>query len=240
MSFYTKIAPYYDEIFKADPRVPHFVRAASGNAHTLLDIGCASGALSCLCAQDGLLVSGLDLDTEMICHARERALSQNISAEFVAGNMLCVDTLFENRKFDAVICTGNTIAHLDSFSAATGFIQKVHARLNTGSLFAVQVLNYEHILAEKPKSLPPIETGSIIFERLYDYTMPPAIMFTSKLVVKATGEHIENSVPLYPLMCSELKHIFSKTGFTRVEYFADFAGTPLKNSSFSLVAAAYT
>ena len=76
-----------------------------GNVEELsvLEVGCGFGTLGLLLAKSGGNVVELDLATEMVRRSRDRAISHDICAEFVAGDAQRLP--FSNDAFDVVVGT---------------------------------------------------------------------------------------------------------------------------------------
>jgi SAM-dependent methyltransferase len=68
----------------------------------IADLGCGTGSLSCLLAEQGHLVSGLDLAPAMIDHAREKAAQLSVSVTFAVGDALSPP--WQDRRFEVVLC----------------------------------------------------------------------------------------------------------------------------------------
>ena len=82
-------------------------------------------------------------------------------------DMLRLKFNFPEKYFDAVICFGNTLVHLDSITQIRDFLQQcAHLLKNDGILF-LQILNYHYILSQKVDELPLIDNDQIRFERYY-------------------------------------------------------------------------
>jgi 2-polyprenyl-3-methyl-5-hydroxy-6-metoxy-1,4-benzoquinol methylase len=66
------------------------------------DLGCGSGSLSVLLAEEGYDVSGLDLSDEMLTVARAKAEGAGVDVVFTQGDAASPD--LEPGTFDAVLC----------------------------------------------------------------------------------------------------------------------------------------
>ena len=67
----------------------------------LLDIGCGSGQTAIPAARAGLKITGVDIATNLIEHARERARTEGLNAEFDVGD--AEDLPYWDAEFDVVI-----------------------------------------------------------------------------------------------------------------------------------------
>lgn len=69
-----------------------------GPGSSVADLGCGTGSLSCLLAQDGYAVSGVDFAPKMVAAAQSKAAALAVDAEFVVGdaaNPPLPDTTFD-------------------------------------------------------------------------------------------------------------------------------------------------
>jgi ubiquinone/menaquinone biosynthesis C-methylase UbiE len=65
------------------------------------DLGCGTGSLSVLLAEQGFQVSGLDLSDNMLVAAREKARSHGVAATFEQGDASCPP--YDRGSFDVVL-----------------------------------------------------------------------------------------------------------------------------------------
>ena len=91
MSFYESFAIYYDDLFPAGKDKLSFLNQYISKPSQILDIGCATGAISLNLAQSGHTVTGIDLDEGLIEIAFKKV--ENDSIEFKQMNMLDVSRL---------------------------------------------------------------------------------------------------------------------------------------------------
>ncbi|MCX6227258.1 MAG: hypothetical protein NTV01_21355, partial [Bacteroidia bacterium] len=100
--------------------------------------------------------------------------------------------------------------------------------LKPDGLLLIQIINYDRILDQKLGGLPTIENANIKFERIYKYSENPShVQFQTRLTLKATGEVIENEVPLLALRPARLRLILEESGFSDIEEFGSFKKDPL-------------
>nr|WP_233553851.1 class I SAM-dependent methyltransferase [Halococcus sp. IIIV-5B] len=73
---------------------------AGEQPHKILDAGCGTGVISLLLAQLGHEVTGIDLSSEMLDRAREKAKRQSEPIDFYKGNV--EDLSFADDTYDGV------------------------------------------------------------------------------------------------------------------------------------------
>lgn len=240
MAFYQSIAPWYDHIFPASPMQVKFTQQqlSTLNQKTILDIGCGTGNLSLLLARAGAMVSGIDLDEEMVNRAKTKVQGlENIN--FRVGDMLQINGQFAPQSLDAVVCYGNTLAHLLRPGDILSFFNQAEGLLKSGGRLLLQIIHYDYVLDEGLDGLPTIENDHIKFERRYEFReQDEMINFKTHLTVKSSGLTISNSVPLHPLRRDFLKMLLQESGFENIQHFGGFDGTPLSERSMPLVVSA--
>lgn len=109
----------------------------------VLDLACGTGEVTTRLCELGFDVTGLDLSEKMLSYAREKC-----DARFLQGDM--TDFSF-NENFSAVICTLDSINHLESIEKVKKAFGCVYKCLKDGGLFIFDVNSvYKHkeILAD--------------------------------------------------------------------------------------------
>jgi len=240
--FYTSISKYYSEIFPYQPMQLQFVKNRVGelSGKQILDIGCATGELAFQLINVGAKVIGIDLNEDLLNQAVGRsgftarwsggqsADSKMSELEFVppvfqVGNMLELETDFQSAQFDAVLCFGNTLVHLQTPELIQKMLKGVYSVLKPGGKFLMQILNYDYILSEQVTELPPIETENIRFIRKYRFEEGnPLVFFQTELVLKKENYSISNETPLLALQSVDLTELLQSVGFTEIELFSSF------------------
>ena len=253
--FYSSISKYYAEIFPFQPVQLQFVKSRAGELtrKKVLDIGCATGELAFQLAKDGAIVTGIDLNEDLLKQAqgcsgfrtadtsehelepdKNRVATPN--PKFQKGNMLELKTDFQSGQFDAVLCFGNTMVHLQSPALVQQMLDGVFAVLKPGGHFLLQILNYDFILDEPVTELPVIDTENIRFTRKYRFPESGSLIsFQTELLIKSENKNIENETPLLALRSHQLTGLLENTGFSEIEYFSNFKQEPFGGKHLPLV-----
>lgn len=241
MSFYRDLASYYDELFPLNPKTTEFVCSflKKPNNH-ILDIGCATGQLALeLAAYKRIAsVTAIEPDEKMVETLRLRIHETHPRnrMEIHTGGMLDLDTLFSTRRFDLVLCLGNTLVHLPSLADINRFFHSVYHRLNSGGVFIFQVVNYIRILNQDIRELPLIDRPRVSFQRKYTYDESAHMMrFATRMTIKETGQALDNHTLLYPLRHNEITPIIDAAGFHTELTLSTFAGQPWLPSGQALI-----
>ncbi len=238
--FYSSVSGYFDEIFPLNPVQLEFVRSELGSLDELyfLDVGCSTGKLADELGRMGALGVGIDLNEEMIRGAKEKFSSATLS--FKKLNMLDISRAFPDNYFDAVLCFGNTLVHLDSGTEVRHFLNQVVRLLKPGGKFLLQILNYDYILDQEISELPVIETSQIRFTRHYVLPRPgqAKIGFRTSLKDKLNSRELENNVSLLPIRKKELEKLLLVAGFRKLTFYSGFGREPYAADRLPLVVVA--
>uniref|UniRef100_T1IMM2 Glycine N-methyltransferase n=1 Tax=Strigamia maritima TaxID=126957 RepID=T1IMM2_STRMM len=181
----------------------------------ILDVACGTGVDSILLLEQGFRLTSVDASDKMLKYAlierwdrrKEEAFDRWVIEE---ANWLTLQDDFKNRNifkpwggFDAVICLGNSFAHLPDFE---GDKQKIKLALRNfqemvkpGGLFIIDHRNYDFILDTgrtpakniyyNSKNIKDIHTSI-----LYQDGVPTIITLDYTMDVTNLGSQIDNSV----------------------------------------------
>ena len=237
--FYSSISKHYSEIFPFKPVQLQFVKNKLGElkGKQILDIGCATGELAYRLAEEGAEVTGIDLNQNLLKQAKSQKQHDNL--HFQTGDMLELKEYFDENRFDAVLCFGNTLVHLPNKTVVVKMLHGVETLLKPGGKFLVQILNYDYILDEKITELPLIETENVKFFRRYKFEEDLIhVKFQTDLHLKNSGEIISNETTLLALKSNDLLDLLHQAGFKDIQLYANFKGENFGGKHLPLVASA--
>jgi SAM-dependent methyltransferase len=156
-----ELAETYDEYFGATPLfrfdrrfVAKHLRLPRDPAfgHSVLDLGCGTGRHVALCAENGCLATGVDLNPHMLSKAEQTLKRRNIPfsraadagneirARLVMGDFLN-PPLPEGQRFDAALMMFSTLGLVEGGDNRRTFLAGLRNRLKPGGILILHVHN---------------------------------------------------------------------------------------------------
>lgn len=247
---YNSLLEYYDELFPVDAERLDFLQehihraaalyTAAPSTPKVLDIGCATGTGSIALMKRGFDVSGIDINTAMIQSACRRNPEPKTNARFFTMDMMEISNNFASQSFDAVLCLGNTLAHLKDFNQIKIFLEQVRELLKPGAVFIFQLVNYEKVLTEKLNGLPELKSPRARFVRNYLHCDDGYIRFETELYSSSEKVVYSDAVTLYPLLLKELEQLLKDLKFGAIEVYTDFDESAIDAESLGILGVANT
>ncbi|MFN8006562.1 MAG: class I SAM-dependent methyltransferase [Terriglobia bacterium] len=193
---------------------------------SFLDVGCSTGFHVIMFRRLGLDATGIDASSKMIEKARANSVTCGVTVEFILGDFFTMSKRF-SEGFDIVTLLGDTTSFLKTGQEVKKAFQEIYKCLNPGGLFVLQTRNYDHILKNRLRFMPPTfsRNGSeeTLFFRLLDYA-PKSIQHL--LVKYHWHENRWDSSVLTTLLSPHLKKDLEKPlkslGFSKVSCYRNF------------------
>jgi SAM-dependent methyltransferase len=227
--FYDTLADSYDEMTGFEKRFaseePYFRELVRRFSITrAVDAGCGTGFHSLLLARLGVQVTAVDLSEAMLEKLREHVAAEGLSMTTVRASFQKLQHTLK-MSFDAVFCMGNALAHLLTAADLHLALDNFSALLNPGGILVIQVLNFERILAQRPRVLNVKTSGNTVFTRSYEYD-DPLIRFN---IVKSTEGNAQPddvvTTTLRPVLWKELSVMLGDAGFENARCFGSISMT---------------
>ncbi|MEW6244246.1 MAG: class I SAM-dependent methyltransferase [Bacillota bacterium] len=234
--FYKVLSRYYHEVFPLNETALRFLKEELDrvSARVVLDLACGIGTYSVALAKVGFSVTGTDLEETLITLARENADKDRVNVRFSVSDMKDVGE--SPIRYDAVICIGNSLAHLLRDEDLRRTISGVARVLRPGGTLVVQVVNFDRVLRLGGLELPRKQTDNLVFTRRYVPDGEEQVRFFSRLTVN--GEIYDNEIKLRAVTSSVLIGLLTNEGFEPIRVFGDFNRAPYEGDSPAIVVVA--
>jgi len=240
MKFYEAISKHYDAIFPLkNAQLSAMMRIAGAPPARVLDLACGTGSYSLALAEKGYNVTASDLDLNMINQLREKRKKSKILMDVKQFNMIKVAEKVKG-EYDAVICIGNSLVHLNNFEDTLTCLKGVKKVLKSGGKCLIQIVNYDRVIYHLVSNLPTIinEEANLSFKRLYTFNVEDyRIIF--KGILEVDDYQSSEETVLLPMKCEKLVALLHAAGFEKVSLYGGFDCSPfLALESMALVVVA--
>lgn len=238
MGFYEELSKYYDIVFPLGKKKLKFMEERIEGKENILDLAAGTGNYSIELSKHGFNVVAVDLDEEMIRKIEAKNEKEKTNVKPYKLDMKNIDEL-KKYEFDAIICIGNSLVHLDNHGEIKDALEKMYNLLNDDGIVIIQIVNYDRILEYNVKALPLIDRPEAKVRFIRNYELENGkVLFKTKLVINEE-ESYENCIKLYPLKSQEFIDLLKEVGFKDIKLYGSFDEKEFTLDSFPLVVEAY-
>ncbi len=239
----------YEAMVSWDKRLanelPFFSRLfEEGSVGRVADVACGAGRHAVAFASWGLEVVGADPSRELLALARAHAARSGADVVFVESDFANLARDLEG-PFDAVVCIGNSLAHLPSAGEVLDALAQMNRLLRGGGTLVIQNRSAEYIWAKGSHLMPPTLTSAegsdVIFLRMVEAHPPTITLNIIRLTGRAGTWSIDvKSTQLRPMGQPEMDELLAEAGFDAGRYYGDYQLGPFagaKSEDLLVVAA---
>lgn len=239
--FYDRLAQFYDIMNDWPARLAYegpFIKQVLGEYHvrSVLDAACGTGQHTLALREWGCEVSGADSSAQMIRRAQVHAESRHLSVPFYVADFQALPTL-SGVPFDAVLCLGNSLPHVDDDKALDANLAGMSHALRPGGVLLLHNLNYDKRWVERPRFFK-LDSGildgqEVLIWRMADYGETALTFHTALFQRDKQGQWgVEiNSTPQLPLFRADLETRLGQHGFENVIAYGNLKGDPFDAQS---------
>jgi ubiquinone/menaquinone biosynthesis C-methylase UbiE len=144
-----------------------FFEKISLSGKAALDIGAGSGFQSIPLAQIGFRVTAVDLSAKLL-----EELERNrgdLQIQTVRADILQCIVEMKSQSFDACVCMGDTVTHLQSFGDVQRLLRDTHRVLATGGRFVIALRDFTKELRGDDRFIPVRADEQTIFSCFLEY-----------------------------------------------------------------------
>ena len=123
---YQAVVDFYKAILNKEQLMPR----------TAVDLACGTGSVSLLLAEEGLDVIGVDMSSEMLCMAADKAQEQGCAIQFVCQKL---QNLSLPRGVDLAVCALDSLDYILDPEDCQEAIRRIYRVLNPGGCFIFDV-----------------------------------------------------------------------------------------------------
>ena len=196
----------------------------------VLDLCCGPGLYLVPLARQGHKVTGVDLSPTMLERARAVCADAGVDVELVQGDML--DYISPGR-FAVVLNLFTSFGYFDGPADNLQVLRNAHESLAPGGTLLVDVLGKEVLAGWVGRPQVVHHDDAVVFQRdtiLDDWTR----LRTDWTLVRGDTARTA-TITCFVYSAAELRALFEEAGFTDVECFGDFDGSPYDNHARRLI-----
>jgi len=231
-------AKTYDRFVKRETLLPPGLLdlIKSLNAEEILEFACGTGTVAVGLALEGFDITGVDYSSDMLKAAKAKARQHRAKIKFILND---ISQIRLDRKFDLILCLGNTIPQFTSQASLQRLLANCKRHLSDGGHIIFQQLNYDRILKERPQTFAVNLDNDVVRFKQYRYRKE----LIDFIVTVADGSQIPprmviSKIVLKPWKSSELTDALKKTGFKKIQLFANYSGDKFDNKSNDMIVVA--
>jgi SAM-dependent methyltransferase len=193
-----------------------------GPGSRVLDVPCGSGRHTLELARRGCHVTGLDVSSEALGHARDVAAAEGLDVDLRHGDMRALPG---DVRVEAALCMGNSFGYLDH-AGTQQFLAGLAALVTPGGAL---VLDYgfvaESLLPHLALEEEPMRLGGVEAVQVNAYDTLHSRLLTAFTFRRGAEEHRGTSVQ-HVYTSAEVVRLVTGAGFPEVELYGGTDGAP--------------
>jgi SAM-dependent methyltransferase len=208
--------------------IPFYLKQIEKYGGPVLELACGTGRITIPVAERGIEITGLDVSTAMLAHARQKSQAGGLNIDWVEAD--CRDFKL-NKRFSLIFFPFNSMAHLHDLESIESCFFCVRQHLRTEGRFIIDVFQPDlQILTRSPEKRYPVAEyvdpdgrGTVVIteNNLYDSATQVNRIKWYYGLRQEGGERVEslNMRIFYP---QELDGLLHYNGFVVEEKFGDY------------------
>ncbi|UGX86122.1 class I SAM-dependent methyltransferase [Phyllobacterium meliloti] len=229
------LAALYDALNPARDDTAFYLRIA-GASKRVLDLGCGTGLLACMLADEGHMVTGVEPARAMLDVARNRSGAENV--RWIEGDARSLDL---GETFDLVIMTGHVFQVFHSDEDVSRVLKTALHHLDSGGRLVFESRNpearaWDDWISEKTAKTVSVEgIGEVDVQHRLISVDGDLVSFETDHFFRKTGKVMINHSRLRFLSQSEIGTQLRNAGFARIVWYGDWLEGPVGSDSPELI-----
>ena len=228
--FKPRLAERWPEFVNCPKRLesegPFLLNLLRQKSSRIFDAAVGTGCETVFLAKHGFDVTGNEIDTDLMRHAKDLAEQEAAHVHFTNYDWLDLEQRFESASFDVTFVMGNSLCLLRDEESRREAARNFRAICKAGGAVVVDERNFDYILREREKILKGNfrYTGRVMYCGKSIRGRPDIIEDEHVRFVyeDVKSGHALGYLDMHPFQRGELPKLFMKAGFPGVEVFSDF------------------
>lgn len=234
-NFWQEYAPVmFDEQHWAEaPAVAEYVvELAKLSRHSsILDAGCGPGRISVELALLDMDVTGVDIIQSELDAAEESAAAENVKLELIKSDLR---TFKSEKKYDCAINLYTSFGYCDTIEEDQQILNNIAKSLKDGGKFILECTSRETAIMYFTEGEWFERSGITV---LTEFSVVGAWegLRSKWTLIHKDGKRVEHEFVQRLYAATELKQMFFKAGFSKVEIYGDFDKSPYNQKARTMV-----
>lgn len=200
-------------------------------ASTVLDAGCGLGRISVELAALGANVTGVDLIECELDAARESALDEGVPLELIQADLR---TFSSKKKFDCAINIFTSFGYCDTVEEDLLIFRNIAACIKDGGFFIIEGISREIAVLYFTEG-EVFKRAGLTVQTQFEVVGAWEGLRSKWTLIDSDGKRIEHEYVQRLYSAVELKKILLAFGFSSVEIYGSFDGTPYDQNAQTMV-----
>jgi 2-polyprenyl-3-methyl-5-hydroxy-6-metoxy-1,4-benzoquinol methylase len=239
MEYIQNVIEYYDELYPVTEAQKTFyenIKKTYPKPVKFLQIGCGTGALEHILAQDGSDVTGLEVSKELISAANLRKRTQLTAIRFFQLSTLDMTRFLGKGFYNVISCLNNRIIFIHDRILLKKFFFDSKSLLSKNGTLILALYNF-HRAKQTPVTALPVRS-SIRVKMLSTVKQSTGdVMYLNQNIETGNGKILKvmNNEEIYPLTKEEIIEFAKEANFSDFKFYGSFAADEFTDASETIV-----
>ncbi len=231
-SLYSKIlVDMWDDFVNAKKRMesegPFLLKHLGKRRQRVFNAATGTGVDSIFLLKNGYEVTSNELDRHFLKKAVENAANEGLSLKLVSHDWRELDRHIRTESSDAIICLGNSLAHLFEQTDQLMTLRNFLRLLDRNGILIIDIRNHEYLLRNREAIM---NSGKFRYSGRYVYCGVDRVhgqpVGISDKRIRMEYSHLRTGkkayLDIYPLRVDEMYGLLNDAGFGRITLFSDY------------------